>query len=71
MTVAFTVVTIVVALLVIRHWVLWLVRHAMDGVPDPALHIRSPRRYVDADGRSDFRGERVGWMHENRNGRNG
>jgi hypothetical protein len=32
----------------------WRVRHLP---PDPALTIKPPRRYVDADGRSDFRPE--------------
>lgn len=34
-----------------------LARYALTR-PDPALHIRPPRRYVDADGNSDFRGDR-------------
>lgn len=36
----------------------YLVRRALDDQPDPALVIKPPRRFVDADGRSDFRPER-------------
>lgn len=36
----------------------WLLRRQIQHrSPDPALIILPPRRYVDADGRSDFRPE--------------
>lgn len=57
MTVALTVVAIMVALLAIHQGVRRLMRQVLDGTPDPALHIRSPRSYIDADGRSDLRAD--------------
>jgi hypothetical protein len=36
---------------------------------DPALHIKPPRRYVDADGRSDFRQATADAVRRYREGR--